>query len=38
MSTQQETSQPCPHPADVAVVIVTTTLCALNALILPLAG
>jgi hypothetical protein len=27
-----------PHPADVAVFIVTTTLCALGALILPLAG
>ncbi len=27
-----------PHPADVAVFIVTTTLCALGALMLPLAG
>mgnify|MGYP003382641841 CR=1 FL=1 len=26
------------HPADLAVFIVTTTLCALGALILPLAG
>lgn len=38
MSTQQETSQPPAYPADVAVFIVTTTLCALGALILPLAG
>jgi hypothetical protein len=27
-----------PHPADVAVFVVTTTLCALGALMLPLAG
>lgn len=27
-----------PHPADLAVFLATTTLCALGALILPLAG
>lgn len=27
-----------PHPADVAVFVITTTLCALGALMLPLAG
>ena len=27
-----------PHPADVAVFVVTTVLCALGALMLPLAG
>jgi hypothetical protein len=38
MSTQQETSRPRTHPGDLAVFIVTTTLCALGALMLPLAG
>ena len=38
MSTLQETSPPRAYPADVAVFIVTTTLCALGALMLPLAG
>ncbi len=38
MSPFQEDPAPQPHPADVAVFLVTTTLCALGALILPLAG
>ncbi len=38
MSTQQETTRPRAHPADLAVFILTTTLCALGALMLPLAG
>ena len=38
MSPFEEDTAPRPHPADVAVFIVTTTLCALGALILPLAG
>ncbi len=38
MSPFQEDPAPYAHPADVAVFIVTTTLCALGALILPLAG
>ena len=33
-----ETQSARPHPADVAVFVVTTALCALGALILPLAG
>lgn len=35
--TQQPASQPV-DPADLAVFVVTTTLCALGALMLPLAG
>jgi hypothetical protein len=38
MPTNQESPDPRPHPADVAVFVITTTLCALGALILPLAG
>jgi hypothetical protein len=38
MPTQQETSRPCAHRADLAVFILTTTLCAFGALMLPLAG
>ena len=38
MSADQEPPSTRPHPADVAVFVITTTLCALGALILPLAG
>jgi hypothetical protein len=38
MSPFQEDPAPHVHSADVAVFILTTTLCALGALILPLAG
>jgi len=34
----QLSTQPANHRADLAVFIVTTTLCALGALMLPLAG
>jgi len=37
MSAKQTERHPV-HPADLAVFIVTTTLCALGALMLPLAG
>ena len=36
MSAKSKPAQP--HPADVAVFVITTTLCALGALMLPLAG
>ena len=38
MSAQESSARQAVHPADLAVFIVTTTLCALGALILPLAG
>jgi len=38
MYIDQVFAQQSVHPADLAVFIITTTLCALGALILPLAG
>jgi hypothetical protein len=38
MSPFQQDPSPRAHPADVAVFVVTTALCAIGALILPLAG
>jgi hypothetical protein len=38
MSAETPSHKHAAHPADVAVFILTTTLCALGALILPLAG
>ncbi len=39
MSAKQSAETPAkPHPADLIVFVVTTTLCALGALMLPLAG
>lgn len=38
MSAETPGSNHKPHPADVAVFVITTTLCALGALMLPLAG
>jgi len=33
-----QSAEKCVHPADLAVFIITTTLCAIGALMLPLAG
>jgi hypothetical protein len=40
VSAKQSAEKPAaqPHPADLIVFVVTTTLCALGALMLPLAG
>ena len=38
MFAKEPATQPANHRADLAVFIVTTTLCALGALMLPLAG
>lgn len=38
MSAEPTVPKHHPYPADVAVFVITTTLCALGALILPLAG
>jgi hypothetical protein len=38
MSAETPSPKHAAHPADVAVFIITTTLCALGALMLPLAG
>lgn len=38
MFAKEPATQSATHPADLAVFIVTTTLCALGALMLPLAG
>lgn len=37
-SAKQQPASQSVHPADLAVFIVTTTLCAIGALMLPLAG
>ncbi len=38
MSVETPSPNRKPYPADVAVFVITTTLCALGALMLPLAG
>jgi len=38
MSARHHPKNPPPHPADVAVFVITTTLCAVCALMLPLTG
>ena len=38
MSVETPSQNHKPYPADIAVFVITTTLCALGALMLPLAG